>query len=141
MAGHGSRGFSAALLLSCWAAVAIANSDGPPLPSNMLHADELTALFSDRTVLSRTVVKKRESTTYYHPGGGVRQLRNGKRRFGHWRVTRDDRICLQMETSREKCRIVVKEGERYRKYVVKKDGNHQPTVDYVQFWDGNPFGI
>jgi len=59
----------------------------PPLPDGTLDTAQVTVLFSGKTVLSRTVKSQRESRTYYHPDGGVRQLRKETRRFGHWRVT------------------------------------------------------
>ena len=112
------------------------------LPSGTLSAAEVGALFKNMTVESRTVVKKRRSRTYYHPDGEVRQLRDGKTRRGFWHVLPNGRICLQMEDLKEKCRIIVREPEGgYRKYIVKKNGQHQPTVDYIEFWKGNPFNI
>jgi len=111
------------------------------LPSGTLTAKEVVKLFSDRTVETRTVVKKRESLTYYHPDGEVVQQRNGTTRHGFWRVRKDGRICLQMEELEEKCRIIVRGlGGGYRKYIVRKNGLHQPTVDYLNFVEGNQLG-
>ncbi len=112
------------------------------LPATTLSADEVRALFLGRTIESRTLVKKRGSLTYYRPDGEVRQLRDGTTRLGRWRVNRKGRICLRMEALREKCRIIVREPDGgYRKYIVRKNGQHQPTVDYVRFWEGNRFNI
>lgn len=112
------------------------------LPQGTLTAKELRRLFRDRTVLSRTVVQERESFSYYHPDGEVRQLRDGRKRYGRWRVLKNGRICLQMEQLPEKCRIVVRQPDgSYRKFVVKRSGDHQPSVDYVRFWPGNPYNI
>jgi hypothetical protein len=112
------------------------------LPPGTLSAKELRRLFRDRTVLSRTVVQERESFSYYHPDGEVRQLRDGQKRYGRWRVLKNGRICLQMEQLPEKCRIVALQPDgSYRKFVVKRNGDHQPSVDYVRFWPGNPYNI
>jgi hypothetical protein len=112
------------------------------LPTGTLDRSEVLVLFNDRTVESRTIKKRRYSVTYYHPDGEVRQLRDGNTRHGRWRISKNARICLQMEALREKCRIVVREPDgSYRKYIVKKDGNHQPTVDYVRFWPGNQYSL
>ena len=123
---------------------ATAYAQGQPdlqLPSGTLRADQVITLFSDKTVQTRTVVKKRKSLTYYHPEGEVVQLRNGIMRRGHWRVRDDGRICLQMEELEEKCRIIVRGlGGGYRKYIVRKNGLHQPTVDYLDFLEGNQLG-
>ena len=112
------------------------------LPTATLTAKEVKKLFSGRSVESQTVIKQRRSLTYYLPDGEVRQLRNDNKRFGRWRVSKKGRMCLRMETLREKCRIIVREpGGGYRKYIVRKNGDHQPTVDYLQFWDGNESGL
>ena len=111
------------------------------LPDGTLTADQLTALFSDKTVESITAVKERVSLSYYASDGKMRQTRNGQTRFGTWRVRADGRICLQMEQLREKCRIIVKKDGIYKKYIVRKSGRHQNTVNYLKFWSGNPFGL
>ncbi len=127
----------AALLLGSSVVQAQESSD-VRLPSGTLSAGQVIELFSDRTVETRTVVKQRESLTYYHPDGEVVQVRNGNTRRGFWRVRDDGRICLQMEEFREKCRIIVRGlGGGYRKYIVRKNGLHQPTVDYLGFTEGN----
>ncbi len=66
-------------------------------------------------------------------------MRSGQKRLGHWRVNANGRICLQMEESEEKCRIIVKEADgSYQKYIVKKSGDHEASVGYRKFVDGNP---
>jgi len=116
-------------------------TDSVNLPAGTLTADELRHLFSDKTVYSVTAVTKRESVSYYAPDGEFRQMRNGIRRTGRWRITENDRMCLQMESLPEKCRIIVKDGEQFKKYIVKKNGRHQHSVSYVRFVDGNPLGL
>ncbi|MEA3363749.1 MAG: hypothetical protein U9Q61_10845, partial [Thermodesulfobacteriota bacterium] len=96
----------------------------------------VTRLFSDKTVQSVTVRKGRVSLTYYDPNGTLEQLRDGTKRYGSWRVTKNGRICLAFEGSREKCRIIVKEGKLFKKYIVKKNGQHQYVVRYRQFLPG-----
>lgn len=112
-----------------------------PLPEGTLNSQELFALFNDRTVHSVTAVQGRESISYYDPSGEIRQLRNDIKRIGQWRVTEHDRICLQMEDLPEKCRIIVHENGVYKKYIVRKDGNHQHSVSYPLFLDGNVLGL
>lgn len=107
------------------------------LPAGTLTAQEITALFSNKTVHSVTVVQGRRSVSYYAPDGEIFQMRNGVKRTGHWRVTKDDRICLRMEDLPEKCRIIVAENGGYKKYIVKKNGMHQATVTYLSFQEGN----
>jgi len=111
------------------------------LPPGTLSSAELLELFNNKTVFSVTAVLQRESLSYYDPNGEVRQRRNGVTRTGRWRVTDNDRICLQMEELPEKCRIIVREEGIYKKYIVRKDGVHQHSVSYPEFRDGNPFGL
>lgn len=111
------------------------------LPQGALQAEELVALFSNKTVYSVTAEAERESVSYYAPSGEIRQKRNGITRYGRWRVTDNHRICLQMEDLPEKCRIVVKENGGYRKYIVHKSGQHQHSVSYPRFEQGNPLGL
>jgi len=111
------------------------------LPPGTLTAQELLKLFSNQTVVSATAVRERGSVSYYDPNGELRQQRLDVTRHGRWRVTEDARICLQMEDLPEKCRIVVLENGVYKKYIVKKNGEHQHSVTYLSFRKGNPLGL
>ncbi len=108
----------------------------PILPSGTLNKESVIKIFSNKTVKSKTVHKGRVSLTYYDPSGTLEQLRNGMKRYGTWRVTKNGRICLSFEGSQEKCRIIVKEGKIYKKYIVKKSGQHWHSVSYRQFLPG-----
>jgi hypothetical protein len=105
-----------------------------------LKRDEVVELFSGMTVESVTAVKGRASQTYYDPAGTVEQVRGDQVRFGTWRVTDNARICLQMEGLAEKCRIIVREGDDVKKYIVKKNGRHQHSVSYYRFTPGRHLG-
>lgn len=111
------------------------------LPAGTLPSEEIVALFSNRTVYAITTAKGRKSVSYYAPDGGVRQMRNGVKRSGHWRVTQNGRLCLQMEDLPEKCRIIVAEKDGYKKYIVRKNGIHQHTITYQSFVEGNTLGL
>ena len=114
-------------------------SPKPLLPFGTLKKKQVIKLFSDQTVESVTASKSRVSHTYYAPDGAVEQVRNGTKRYGKWWVRSDARICLQMEDRREKCRIIVKEDDGYKKYIVKKNGQHQHSVSYRTFAPGKQF--
>jgi len=114
-------------------------SPQPLLPLGTLNEKEVIKLFSGQTVESVTASKSRLSHTYYASDGSVEQIRNGTKRYGKWRVRSDARICLQMEDLSEKCRIIVKEGDEYKKYIVKKNGHHQHSVSYRNFSKGKQF--
>jgi len=107
----------------------------PLLPQGTLGSKRLKKLFADRTVESVTAKKGRVSLTYYSPDGNVEQIRDGVMRTGKWRV-KSKRICMQMDGLKEKCRIIVKEGGGYKKYIVKKNGRHQHSVSYRKFTPG-----
>lgn len=110
------------------------------LPPGSLDAAEVTALFSGKTVRSVLDENGRVSLTYYNPNGELRQLRRGIKRSGSWQVRKDGRICLQFEGKKRRCRIIVKEGPAYSKYIVKRDGNHQRILTYTSFRSGNLVG-
>lgn len=108
----------------------------PLLPSGTLSKKQLEKLFSGMTVESVTASKERVSQSYYAPDGTLEQVRAGSMRKGKWRVTDSGRICLQMENLKEKCRIIVREGKQYKKYIVKKNGRHKHSVSYTKFIPG-----
>ena len=112
-----------------------------PLPPGTLTAGEVTALFSGRTVESVLDSNNRVSLTYYNPNGQTSQLQSGQKRSGAWRVDDGGRICLKFGEEREKCRIIVKEGAVYAKYVVKKSGQHERVLTYTSFTEGNRVGL
>lgn len=115
----------------------LANLPSPPL--EILNKEEITDLFAGKTVESETVRKSRVSLTYYHSDGTLELTRNGKVYSGLWRVTESDRMCLSLESSKEKCRIIVRQGQTYSKYIVKISGNHQQSIRYRRFTPGKQF--
>jgi hypothetical protein len=104
-----------------------------------LRREEIVMLFADKTVESETVRKGRVSLTYYHPDGTLELFRNGKKHSGVWRVTDTNRMCLKIEDSKEKCRIIVKQEASFSKYIVKKNGQHQRSINYRRFMPGKQF--
>ena len=111
------------------------------LPEGTLNVDQLADLLIGNTVESVTAVNGRKSFSYYAADGSLRQSRNGQTRYGKWHIRNDGRICLQMEQLPEKCRIIVKDDGIYKKYIVKKNGKHQHSVSYPNFWSGNSRGL
>ena len=114
-------------------------SKAPILPEGTLKRKEIIELFSGHTVESVTARKGRVSQTYYGSDGSLVQIRNGRQRYGKWRVNKNDRICLQIDGLKEKCRIIVKEAGEVKKYIVKKNGQHQHSVSYRKFSSGKNF--
>lgn len=128
------------LLVAGCAGIGVKKGQSVQLPPGTLDAAAVTALFSGKTVESVLDKTGRVSLTYYSPTGELRQLQNGEIRSGRWEVREDGRICLDFPGDGRQCRIIVKEGESYRKYVVKKDGRHEPVVTYKSFRNGNLIG-
>lgn len=117
--------------------LALEKSSSPPLVK--LKKEEIVMLFSDKTVKSKTVRKGRVSLTYYRPDGTLEVFRNGNKLSGAWRVTDNNRMCLKIKNSKEKCRIIVKQGTSFSKYIVKKNGQHQQSINYLRFMPGKQF--
>ena len=114
-------------------------SKQPLLPLGTLRDKEVIEIFAGKTVESVTASQGRVCLTYYSLDGTIEQVRNGVHRNGVWRVSDNDRICLKIENLREKCRIIVKEGGEYKKYIVRKNGHHQHSVSYRKFVPGKQF--
>jgi len=108
-----------------------------PLPEGKMDSEEVRALFTGKTVESVLIKTGRVSLTYYNPDGTLSQLQKGKNRSGTWMVRGDGRICLQFGDEKRMCRIIVKEGDGYAKYIFKRDGNHERIITYRSFKDGN----
>jgi hypothetical protein len=125
------------LTCGCAPVMAQKDKDGVQLPPGTLNAAEVTALFSGRTVESVLDSNGRTSLTYYNPNGELNQLQKGIKRNGVWRVRDDGRMCLNFAGEKEKCRIIVKEGAVYSKYIVKKNGQHERIITYKSFRNGN----
>lgn len=125
------------LLVAGCAGIGTNKENSVQLPPGTLDAAAVTALFSGKTVESVLDKTGRVSLTYYSPTGELRQLQNGEKRNGRWEVRGDGRICLDFPGDDRQCRIIVKDGDVYRKYVVKKDGMHEPVVTYKSFRNGN----
>ncbi len=111
-------------------------SKEPILPKGTLKSKEIVKLFSGQTVESVTARKGRVSLSYYSPNGALEQLREGMKRSGKWRVKKNGRICLQFENLKEKCRIIVRQKGKIKKYIVRKNGRHQHSVSYRNFIPG-----
>lgn len=102
-----------------------------------LTQDEVQALFIGQTVESHNLNTKITSFTYYRPNGKALQERLWEKRTGNWRTLDDGKICLQFSGKKERCRIIGKKGDRYRKYRPDKSGQLVPIVKYRRFINGN----
>jgi hypothetical protein len=111
------------------------------LAESVLSAEEVTQLFSGKTVEGITVSKGYSFKAYFDPNGTIRtQYAKGKRK-GKWYIDDDGRKCLRYEDmSRENCHIIVNDGGVYKEFKVKRGKRHQ-TVEFTKFTEGNLYGL
>ncbi len=115
--------------------------DRSAAPEGTLDASEIRELFTGKTVKSVTFSRGTVRETYYMANGELRRLRKGEVSPGSWRVRKDGRLCQQVDEHAETCRAIVRAGDTYVKYVVRKDGDHRPIVRYLDFKPGNPLNL
>ncbi len=106
------------------------------LPEGTLHAPQIEQLFTGKTVAASIEGKKQNLVFFFGRDGKLQRVRSGWQKGGTWETRKDGRLCVELEGSRRDCRIIVKAGEQYRQYAVKKDGNHRYELTYTTFLDG-----
>lgn len=107
----------------------------------VLSGQEVTALFSGKTVEFHHERKDFDAVAYYAPDGSYRGKRDdGKAIDFRWSVDEHGELCLHRSRGTF-CRIIVDEGGTYRKYKVKSDGSRKLVLTYRKFMDGNPNGF
>jgi hypothetical protein len=112
------------------------------LAGNKLSAEEVTELFSGKTVEGINVNKGYSFKAYFDPNGTVRAKYAVGGRQGKWRVDKKGRKCIKWEDQRkEKCFVLVKEGEVYKEFKIKKDGRRKHLSTFKNFTEGNLYGL
>ena len=112
------------------------------LAENELSAAEVTELFSGKTVEGINVNKGYSFKAYFDPNGTVRAKYAVGGRQGKWRVDKKGRKCIKWEDQRkEKCFVLVKEGEVYEEFKIKKDGRRKHVATFKKFTEGNLYGL
>ncbi len=106
------------------------------LPEGVLNAPQIKQLFTGKTVAATVENKDQEKVFYFGKNGKMRQVRDGWQRNGTWDVREDGRLCVDLKGSRRDCRMIVKQGNKFRQYAVKKDGNHRYEITYDTFYNG-----
>lgn len=111
------------------------------LAESVLSAEEVTQLFSGKTVEGIAVRKGYSFKSYFDPNGTIRtQYAKGKRK-GKWYIDDDGRKCLTYEDKgRENCHIIVNDGGVYKEFKIK-GGKRQQTVEFTRFAEGNLYGL
>ena len=126
-------------LLILTSGLAIAKESEKPdliLPAGVLTALQIEQLFIGKTVAATIESKDRNLVFFFAEDGKVQRIRNGWQKSGRWKVRDDGRLCIDLKGSSRECRMIVKQGDQYRQYAVKKDGNHQYEITYNSFHKG-----
>ena len=98
-----------------------------------LTKEEVTALFSGKTVHYTVVPRDLEVVAYFDPNGEARERRGGKPDTHPWWVKDNGAHCIQFKGRRPGCRKVVRRDDgTYMKY---RKGSR--LVIYHSFEDGN----
>ena len=110
-----------------------------------LNAEEVRQLVSGKTVEAKHPKRGIMLTVFYNPDGTFRQLRDGKKQSGTWRVTEEGLLCKKNDNGwGEKCRIIEKDDDGtwngYKiKKGVKKFRKHERV--FMIILDGNPYDL
>lgn len=102
-----------------------------------LGSEEITALFSDKTVSYHFEKKGYDATIYYSPDGAMRGVKDGKSMNGKWEVNGRGELCIK-EGMSNNCRTIVENNGVYKKIKIKHNGNEVHVITYKSFIDGNP---
>ena len=97
-----------------------------------LTGDEVTAMFSDKTVWGEHAVKDKKSISYFAADGSYsgKNLTKNTKSKGKWSVDKKGRLCI--DKGDKKCRKIVDDGGEIKKYKKKKH-----VYTYTKFEDGN----
>jgi len=101
-----------------------------------LTGDEVTALFSGKTVDYNIVMRDFAVSVYYAEDGSMRGMSRGKQMSGSWHVNDKGELCIDYGKGL-RCRHIVEEDGVYKKYK-EEDGKKIHVVTYYKFTDGNP---
>ena len=103
-----------------------------------LHADQVKALFSDRTVEYRHEKLGFEFVVYHAPDGSLRGTRDGQP-MGElqWSVNDRGELCIAYNR-KQSCHPIMNDNGIYKKYTVTDNGERKILLTYRRFIDGNP---
>lgn len=103
-----------------------------------LNAEQVKALFSDKTVEYRHDKLGFEFVVYHAPDGTLRGTRDGHP-MGElqWSVNDSGEICIAYK-GKKRCHPIMNDDGMYKKYTVDQNGNKKILLTYRRFIDGNP---
>lgn len=99
-----------------------------------LTGDEITAMFSDKTVSGHHAFKEKKTINYFSADGTFKRIRldNDESAEGKWWVDGKNRLCKEKKGDKKTCRGIVDDNGTIKKFKKKK---HVWT--YTKFEDGN----
>jgi hypothetical protein len=121
-------------ILACL--LAALGSTSLPAEERILTGEEVSALFSGKTVDYTIVMRDFTVSVYYAEDGAMRGMSRGKKMTGSWHVSDRGELCIDYGKGL-RCRHIVEEGGVYKKYK-EEDGKKIHVVTYDTFTDGNP---
>jgi hypothetical protein len=108
------------------------------IASEALNAEQVTTLFSGKTVEYHHETLNFDFAVYYAPDGSLRGTREGQPMSKmHWSVNNKGELCIAYH-QRNRCHPIMKQDGVYKKYKVRKDGETEILVTYRKFIQGNP---
>lgn len=117
-------------------ACAMNDQTGVSLPEGAMNASQIEQLVMGKTAATEVEGKDRDVLFYFGRYGKLQRVRDGLQSFGSWEVREDGRLCTQLKGYGRDCRVIAKQGQKYRQYAVKLDGNHRYEMTYTKFVDG-----
>ncbi|MDM8545442.1 hypothetical protein QUF61_03010 [Candidatus Venteria ishoeyi] len=113
--------------------------------SGQLNHAEVLALFNDRSVEGRNLIKQFTFKAWYTDDGLVRQrvTKGGEsvRLHGWWHIDEQGRHCLKWSGRDEHCRIIIQEDDMYKKIYSSPNGEQTTISEFWKFADGNFYGL
>ena len=117
----------------------IAFAETSALAADDLSAAEVKKLFSGKTVEGINVNKGYSFKAYFDPKGTIRAAYPFGTRQGKWQVNKKGRKCIRWkDKKKQNCNLIVRDGEVYKEFKIKKNGDRKHVATFKKFTDGNP---
>ena len=112
------------------------------LAADDLSAAEVKKLLSGKTVEGINVNKGYSFKAYFDPKGTIRAAYPFGTRQGKWRVNQKGRKCIRWkDKKKQNCNVIARDGEVYKEFKIKKNGDRKHVATFKKFTDGNPYDL
>lgn len=109
--------------------------------ADTLSAEQVTALFSDKTVEYQHAKLGFDFVAYHAPDGSLRGTRDGQPMSElQWSVNEQGELCIAYN-HKQRCYPIMREDNHYKKYTLDNNGEKKILITYQRFIDGNPNGF